>query len=133
MNLLRRTGARVENEDLRCVPRYILPPEVPGSIHFPSGRKAYVTVCDISRKGACVVRRGPLDVAANEEVLLDVSDFEADQDLVLATSVRWVNNLSYKTIVGLAFTDGPLLPGSKFDQYLDRALLPPDSLDSGWF
>ena len=122
---------RAENEDLRCVPRHILPAGVPACVQMPSGRKAYVTIGDISRAGACVVRRGPLDVTANDEVLLDVSDHEVDQALVLSANVRWVNSLSQKTLVGLAFTEGPLLPGSILDQYLDRALLPPDSLDFG--
>ena len=70
-------------------------------------------------------------MTANDEVLLDVSDHEVDQALVLSANVRWVNSLSQKTLVGLALTEGPLLPGSILDQYLDRALLPPDSLDFG--
>lgn len=131
MDTSSRVKVREESDDLRCALRYSLPIRASASIHSPSGRKAYVTIDNLSRTGACVVRLGTLDLDANDVVLLDASDYEADQELLLSASVRWVNNLGYKTCVGLAFTEGALLPGSKFDQYLDRALLPPDSVKLG--
>jgi hypothetical protein len=48
----------------------------------------------------------------------------------LAACVKWINTLNYKIHVGLAFTQGPLLPGTILDQYFDRVLLAPGSLDA---
>lgn len=41
-----------------------------------------------------------------------------------------MNIWNHKTLLGLAFTEGPLLPGTILDQYFDRALLAPQSLDA---
>jgi hypothetical protein len=117
---------QIENEgqleELRTSLRHVLRPGVSASIQLASGRTVYVTVDDISRTGACVVRRGGLEVVANEDVLLDVSDYEHNQNVSLPARVQWVNSRSYNTLVGLVFTEGPLLPGTMLDQYLDQAL-----------
>jgi hypothetical protein len=110
-------------EELRTSLRHVLPPGVSASIRLASGRTVYVTVGDISRTGACVVRRGSLEVFTNEEVLLDVSDYEQHQNVSLSARVQWVNARSYNTLVGLVFTEGPLLPGTMLDQYLDKPLM----------
>jgi 23S rRNA G2069 N7-methylase RlmK/C1962 C5-methylase RlmI len=86
-------------------------------------RTVYVTVGDISRTGAYVVRRGELEVMADEDVPLEVSDYESNQNVSLQSRVKWVRTKSYNTLVGLVFTEGPLLPGTMLDQYLDRTLM----------
>jgi hypothetical protein len=119
-----QTESQGKLEELRSSLRHVLPPGVSASIRLPSGRTVYVTVGDISRTGACVIRRGTLDVVANEKVLLDVSDYERQQSVSLPASVQWVNSHSHNTLVGLVFSKGPLLPGTMLDQYLDRTLRP---------
>jgi len=109
-------------EELRTALRHVLPPGVSASIRLSSGRTVYVTARDISRTGACVIRRGSLEVVAQEEVLLDVSDYERNQSISLPARVQWVKTKSYNTLVGLVFSDGPLLPGTMLDQYLDQTL-----------
>lgn len=111
-----------EPQELRTSLRHALPGGVSASIRLSSGRTVYVKVGDVSRTGACVVRRGSLEVTASEEVLLDISDYERNQSLSLPARVRWVDTRSYDTFVGLAFLDGPLLPGTMLDQYLDQTL-----------
>jgi len=110
-------------EELRTALRHVLPAGVAASLRLESGRTMYVMVADISRKGACVVRRGELEVMADEDVLLDVSDYERKQSLSLQARVKWVRIRNYNTLIGLVFTEGPLLPGTMLDQYLDRTLL----------
>ncbi len=114
--------AEEEFDELRTSLRHALPGGVSASIRLSTGRTVYVTVGDISRTGACVVRRGSLELTANEEVLLDISDYEQHQSVSLPARVQWVNTRSYNTLVGLAFSDGPLLPGTMLDQYLDQTL-----------
>ncbi|MEA5391426.1 PilZ domain-containing protein [Cyanobium gracile UHCC 0139] len=111
-----------EPQELRTSLRHALPGGVSASIRLATGRTVYVTVGDVSRTGACVVRRGSLEVTADEEVLLDISDYEKHQSVSLPARVQWVNTRSYNTLVGLAFSDGPLLPGTMLDQYLDQTL-----------
>lgn len=111
-----------EPEELRTSLRHALPGGVSASIRLSTGRTVYVTVGDVSRTGACVVRRGSLEVKADEEVLLDISDYEQHQSVSLPARVQWVNSRSYNTLVGLAFSDGPLLPGTMLDQYFDQTL-----------
>ena len=107
---------------MRTCLRHALPGGVSGSIRLFTGRTVYVTVGDVSRTGACVVRRGSLEVTTDEEVLLDISDYEQHQSVSLPARVQWVNTRSYNTLVGLAFSDGPLLPGTMLDQYFDQTL-----------
>ncbi len=125
-----QTDGEPKLEELRTALRHVLPPGVSASIRLGSGRTVYVTVGDISRTGACVVRRGSLEVLANEEVLLDVSDYEQHQSVSLPARVQWVNTRSYNTLVGLVFTEGPLLPGTMLDQYLDKTLMVKHSFDA---
>lgn len=116
-------------QELRTALRHVLPPGVSASIRLSSGRTVYVTVGDISRTGACVIRRGSLEVVANEEVLLDISDYEQHQNISLPARVQWVNTRSYNTLVGLLFSQGPLLPGTMLDQYLDKTLMARGSVE----
>jgi hypothetical protein len=118
-----------ELEELRTSLRHALPGGVSASIRMSTGRTVYVTVGDVSRTGACIVRRGSLEVLADEDVLLDISDYEQQQSVSLPARVKWVNNRSYNTLVGLVFTDGPLLPGTMLDQYFDQTLNPRGSFD----
>ena len=124
-----QTESQGQLEELRTALRHVLPPGVSASIRLLSGRTVYVTVGDISRTGACVVRRGSLEVLANEEVLLDISDYEQHQNISLPARVQWVNTRSYNTLVGLLFSQGPLLPGTMIDQYLDKTLMARGSLE----
>ena len=110
-------------EELRTALRHVLPPGVSASIRLSSGRTIYVTVGDISRTGACVVRRGELEVSANEQVAFDSTDFEHQESISLQARVQWVSTRSFNTLIGLVFTEGPLLPGTMLDQYLDQTLL----------
>jgi hypothetical protein len=114
-------------QELRTALRHVLPPGVSASLRLSSGRTVYVTVGDISRTGACVIRRGSLEVEANEELLLDISDYEQNQKFSLPARVQWVSTRSYNTLVGLVFYQGPLLPGTILDQYLDQTLKAPGS------
>ncbi len=116
------TEGQGQLEELRTALRHVLPPGVSASIRLSTGRTVYVTVGDISRTGACVIRRGSLEVVANEDVLLDISDYEQHQNISLAARVQWVNTRSYNTLVGLVFSEGPLLPGTMLDQYFDQTL-----------
>lgn len=84
-----------------------------------------MTLGDISRAGACIVRRGSLQVNANDHVFLSISDHRLFQNVYLSACVKWMNILNHRIVVGLAFTEGPVLPGTILDQYLDRALLVP--------
>jgi hypothetical protein len=124
-----QTESQGQLEELRTALRHVLPPGVSASIRLLSGRTVYVTVGDISRTGACVVRRGSLEVLANEEVLLDISDYEQHQNISLPARVQWVNTRSYNTLVGLLFSQGPLLPGTMIDQYLDKTLMARGSVE----
>lgn len=76
------------------------------------------------------MRRGSLDIKANDQVFLNISDYGLFQNVYLSARVKWMNIWNHKILVGLAFTDGPLLPGTILDQYFDRALQAPDSSDS---
>lgn len=116
-------------QELRTALRHVLPPGVSASIRLSTGRTVYVTVGDISRTGACVIRRGSLEVEANEEVLLDISDYEQHQNISLPARVQWVNTRSYNTLVGLLFSEGPVLPGTMLDQYLDKTLMARGSVE----
>nr|WP_043325517.1 PilZ domain-containing protein [Cyanobium gracile] len=114
-----------QSEDVRSALRHVLPQGVSASMRLASGRTVYVTVTDLSRTGACVVRRGVLDVDVSEEVWLDVSDFEEKQSVTLPARVQWVSSKGYGIHLGLLFRDGPLLPGTLLDQYLDQTLQTP--------
>jgi hypothetical protein len=112
-----------ESEDLRSSLRHILPRGVSASMRTVSGRILHVSVSDISRTGACVIRRGGIDVDQDEQVILDFSDTEHQQKLSLPSLVQWVNSTTYNTQIGLRFLQGPLLPGTMLDAYFDRSLL----------
>lgn len=101
----------------------------PFLILLSSGRTAYVMVGDISRTGACVVRRGSLEVVANEAVLLDVSDDEKHLSISLPARVQRVNTRSYNTLVRLLFSQRPLLLGTMLDQYFDKTLMARGSVE----
>jgi len=124
--------SRSENRPVerRASFRQVLPSGIPASIHLPSGHSDFVTLCDISRAGACILRRGSLDINMNDQVYLNISDYGLFQNVYLAACVKWINTLNYKIHVGLAFAQGPLLPGTILDQYFDRVLLAPGSLDA---
>lgn len=124
------SGSENRPEDRRASLRQVLPSGVPASIHLPSGHSDFVTLGDISRAGACIVRRGSLDIKTNDQVFLNISDYGLFQNVYLAACVKWINTLNHKIHVGLAFTQGPLLPGTILDQYFDRVLLAPGSLDA---
>jgi hypothetical protein len=117
------TEGEIELPDLRAAMRHVLPPGISASLRLGSGRTIYVTVANLSRTGVCVFRRGLFEVKANEEVVLDVSDFEKQSSLVLPSLVQWVDVRGYGSLVGLLFKDGPLLPGTMLDQYLDQFLM----------
>jgi hypothetical protein len=102
-------------EELRTALRHVTPPGVFASIRLSSGRTIYVTVGDISRTGACVVRRGELEVSANEQVSFDITDYEQNESISLQVRVQWVSTRSFSTLLGLVFTEGPLLPGTRLD------------------
>ncbi|WP_159819767.1 PilZ domain-containing protein [Cyanobium sp. Copco_Reservoir_LC18] len=114
--------------DRRSSLRQVLPSGVPASIHLPSGDTGFVMLADISRAGACIVRRGRLEVKPSDRVFLNISDYGLFRNIHLSACVQWVKTWNHRTLLGLAFTEGPLLPGTILDQYLDRALLAPRSL-----
>ena len=89
---------------------------------------AYVTVTDLSRSGACVVRRGGIELDANETVVLDFSNSDLNLDLSVPSQVQWVREKNYNTEIGLRFLTGPLLPGTMLDQYLDQPLAVRDGI-----
>jgi len=124
-----QSGSVAQVYERRHSLRHAVPQGVPASIQLPSGRTDFVSLSDISRTGACVVRRGSLELTANDEVFLNLSDYKLFQNVYLPACVKWVNTLKHKTLVGLAFKEGPLLPGSILDLYLDRALMLPGSVD----
>ncbi|WP_216909481.1 PilZ domain-containing protein [Synechococcus sp. CCY 0621] len=124
------TGNEERRKDRRSSLRQILPSGVPASIHLSSGHSGYVTLGDISRAGACIVRRGLLEVDLNDQVFLSISDYGLFQNVYLSACVKWMTILNQKIRMGLAFTEGPLLPGTILDQYFDRALLAPGSLEA---
>jgi hypothetical protein len=112
----------MQAQDHRFSLRHVLPKGVSASLRLPTGRTVYVTVRDLSRTGACIIRRGDVEIHAEDEVMLEVSDSEGQQKLSLPASVKWVDESGYSTVVGLAFSQGPLLPGSLLDRYLDQSL-----------
>lgn len=109
-----------EFQELRSSLRHVLPGGVSASLRLSTGRTVYVKVGDVSRTGACVECRRPIEVTADEEVLLHISDDEQHQSVSLPARVQWVISRSYNTLVGLAFSEGPLLPGTLLDQYYDQ-------------
>jgi hypothetical protein len=115
-------------KDRRSSLRQVLPSGVPASIHLPSGGTGFVMLADISRAGACIVRRGCLEVKPSDRVFLNISDYGLFRNVHLSACVQWMNTWNHKTLLGLSFTEGPLLPGTILDQYFDRALLAPRSL-----
>ena len=118
----------LRHKDRRSSLRQVLPSGVPASIHLPSGGTGFVTLADISRAGACIVRRGLLEVKPSDQVFLNISDYGLFRNVYLSACVQWMNIWNHKTLLGLAFTEGPLLPGTILDQYFDRALVAPRSL-----
>ncbi len=116
---------RQGGQDLRTTVRHELPKGVTASLRLPAGRTIYVTVRDLSRSGACVIRRGDIEVHEEDEVLLEVSDPKGERKLPLPSVVRWVEASGYRTTMGLEFAQGPLLPGSLLDEFLDRTLALP--------
>ena len=108
--------------ELRQSVRHSLPPGVSASLRTHSGRLAYVTVTDLSRSGACVIRRGCIELERNENVTLTINDVELSQELCLPSQVQWYKEKNFNTEIGLRFLKGPLLPGSVLDQYLDQSL-----------
>ncbi|MCP9920819.1 PilZ domain-containing protein [Cyanobium sp. Cruz CV13-4-11] len=123
--LLGHSGIEGRPQERRSSLRQALPSGIPASIHLPSGSAGFVTLGDISRTGACIVHRGSLEVNANDHVFLNVSDNRLFQNVYLSACVKWINILNHNIVVGLAFTEGPVLPGTILDQYLDRSLLAP--------
>ncbi|MEA5442283.1 PilZ domain-containing protein [Cyanobium gracile] len=127
------TPTFAENEgrrkDRRGSLRQVLPSGVPASIHLSSGHSGCVTLGDISRAGARIVRRGLMEVKINDQVFLNVSDYALFRNVYLSACVKWMTTMNHKIHMGLAFTEGPVLPGTILDQYFDRALLAPGSLD----
>lgn len=121
--LLEDSGIEGQLQERRRSLRQVLPSGIPASIHLSSGSSGFVTLGDISRDGACIVRRGSLEVNANDHVFLSISDHRLFQNVYLSACVKWMNILNRKIVVGLAFTEGPVLPGTILDQYLDRSLL----------
>jgi len=119
------SGVEGQLQERRTSLRQVLPSGVPASIHLSSGSSGFVILGDISREGACIVRRGSLEVNANDHVFLSISDHRLFQNVYLSACVKWMNILNHKIVVGLAFTEGPVLPGTILDQYLDRSLLVP--------
>lgn len=115
--------------DRRCSLRQVLPSGVPASIHLPSGPSGFVTLGDISRAGACIERPGSLEVQPNDQIFLSISDHGLFRNVYLSACVKWMTVLNQKIRMGLAFTEGPLLPGTILDQYFDKALLAPGSFD----
>ncbi|WP_216903415.1 PilZ domain-containing protein [Synechococcus sp. CCY 9618] len=109
-------------EDRRASVRHVLPAGVSASMRTLSGRIVHVSVTDISRAGVCVIRRGGIDVAAAEEVTVEFSDAERQQKLSLPSRVEWVKPTAYNSQIGLRFLQGPLLPGTMLDEYLDQSL-----------
>jgi hypothetical protein len=108
--------------ELRQSLRLTMPPGVSASLRTQAGRMAYVTVTDLSRSGACVIRRGGIELDANENVVLDFSDSELNLVLSVPSQVQWVREKHYNTEIGLSFLTGPLLPGTMLDRYLDQPL-----------
>jgi len=127
--LLEHSENEVQRKDRRSSLRQALPSGVPASIHLSSGRSGFVTLGDISRDGACIVRRGLLDVRLNDQVFLSISDNALFRNVYLSACIKWMTVWNQKIHLGLAFVEGPLLPGTILDQYFDRALLAPRSSD----
>ncbi len=75
------------------------------------------------------MRRGLLEVKPNDKVFLSISDYELFRNVYLSACVKWMTIWNNKIQMGLAFTEGPLLPGTILDQYFDKALLAPGSLE----
>lgn len=121
---------QLRRNDRRSSLRQVLPSGVPASIHLPSGGTGFVMLADISRAGACIVRRGSLEVKPSDRVFLNISDYGLFRNVYLSACVQWMNIWNHQTLLGLAFTEGPLLPGTILDQYFDRALLAPRSVDA---
>ncbi len=119
----------LQNKDRRGSLRQVLPSGVPASIHLPSGHSGFVTLGDISRAGACIVRRGSLEIQPNDQIFLSISDHGLFQNVYLSACVKWMTVLNQRIRMGLAFTEGPLLPGTILDQYFDKALQAPGSSD----
>jgi hypothetical protein len=78
---------------------------------------------DISRSGACIVREGSLDVKPSDVAFISIIDQLLLQDIGLYATVKLINSWKDKTLAGLLFTEGPLLPGTILDQYIDRTLM----------
>ncbi len=123
------TANDLQIKDRRSSLRQALPSGVPASIHLPSGRSGFVTLGDISRAGACIVRQGSLEVQPNDQIFLSISDHDLFRNVYLSACVKWMTVLNQQIRIGLAFTEGPLLPGTILDQYFDKALRAPGSSD----
>jgi hypothetical protein len=82
--LLEHSGIEGRPQERRSSLRQALPSGIPASIHLPSGSAGFVTLGDISRAGACIVRRGSLEINANDHVFLSVSDNRLFQNVYLS-------------------------------------------------
>ena len=77
---------------------------------LPSKQSLFVTLRDISKTGACVVRQGALEVDEDDSIIFEARNYDSGSTISIASNVRWVRKTGFNTYVGLSFIGTTLTP-----------------------
>ena len=97
-------------EGRRGTPRHLVPIGISVCVILPSKQSLFVTLRDISKTGACVVRQGTLEVEEDESIIFEARNYDSGAAISIASSVRWVRKTGLNTYVGLSFISTTLTP-----------------------
>lgn len=107
----------------RAFPRHTILDHVSASLKLDTGESVLVRIADISRRGARVVRMGPLGANRDDLLTLEIFDYNSGVTRRLRSRICWLQATPMTSIAGLSFVDGPLKPGTFLDEFLDRSIL----------
>jgi hypothetical protein len=97
-------------EARRRAPRHLVPIGVSVSVILPSKQSLFVTLRDISRTGACVVRQGKLEVKEDDSVIFEARNYESGATIKIPSKVCWTRETGFNTYAGLSFINTTLQP-----------------------
>lgn len=95
-------------EGQRSTPRLHVPVGVSVSLVLATKQSVFVNLRDVSEKGACVLRQGTLEIKEDDHVIFVARDYDADLNIRLLCTVRWVRATGCNTYVGLSFINATL-------------------------
>lgn len=98
--------------------RFFVPVGIVATLNPTAAEASVVTLRDVSRTGACVVRASRLPIEPGAMARLDVRNNQTGAAMSARVVVRWVRYGGMNTYVGLQFVPGPLRPGTMLEPYL---------------